>query len=177
MIRFNPRISVYWLWLVFAFVAAGVVSWHLYPDKLTGNMQDLPLVIAYFRPELFNDWQPKLIDHALATTLLATLTAVAHSLYLGVQGRSEPATFSLRSLLLGTAMVAVVLGGLRWCAAPPGVSCAVVIMLSGYPATVIVGGLLCRRMTQVRAFTAAIISPVIISTSGQSDKLKLQNSC
>ncbi len=177
MIRINPPISVYWPWLVVVFVALGVIPWRLYPEKLTGNMQDLPLILAYFRPDLFDQRQPILMDHALVTTLLATLIAVAHSLYHGVRGRSEPATFSLRSLLLATAVVAAGLGGLRWCAAPPVVFYAVIIVLSGYPATVILAGLLCRRMTQARAFSTMIISPVIISTSSHADKHKLQDFC
>jgi hypothetical protein len=42
----------------------------------------------------------------------------------------------------------VVLGGLRWYKAPTVVFCAAIIVLSGYPATVILAGLLCRRFTK-----------------------------
>ena len=124
------------------------MPWHPFPEKLTRKTQYLPVATAYSRPDLFDDWQPTLIVHALVAILLATPIAVAHSLILSFRGQSEPATFSLRGLLLGTGMLAMILGGLRWYAAPPVVMCAVLILSSGYPVTVIVAGLLSRRMTK-----------------------------
>jgi hypothetical protein len=140
MARLNRRVSVYWLWLAIVFGVISLIPW--YPGR-TGY---LPVATAYANPG-WRDWQPTLLGHVLLTLLIATPLAIAHTVILSLRGRPEPVTFSLRGLLLATGAVALILGGLRWCNAAPVVFAAVIILLSGYPATVILGGLLARRIT------------------------------
>ena len=143
--RWNPRVSVYWLWLVIVFGAIAAIPWHPYPDKLTGKPRYVPVATAYSRPDLFDGWQATLLCHTLVALLVAIPAAVRHTVIRRERSLAEPVTFSLRQLLTGAGILALVFGLLAWYGAPRVVFFVVILLYSGWPATLILAGTISRQ--------------------------------
>ena len=134
----------YWLWLVVFFCFIGMIPWHA-TQKMPSQPVQYLTVGAYNHWYMF-DWQSTLIVHSLLAILLATAAAVIQIVKRRVRGESEHVTYSLRQLLTATGFLALILGLLAWCAAPPTVLGAVTLSFSGWPTAIVLAGLITRRI-------------------------------
>ena len=141
----NPRLSVYWLWLVIVFGMIAALPGLPFSRKLASGNRYVPIATAYSRPDLFDGWQVILVGHTLVSLLVAVPAAAHHTLRRRQRGLSEPVSFDLRQLLGAAAMLALVFGLLAWYKAPPVVFVAAILLYSGCPATLILAGIIARR--------------------------------
>jgi len=141
----NPRISVYWLWLIIVFGVIAAVPVHPFLERITRVTQYLPVATAYSRPDLFDYWQVTLILHTLLTLLIAITAAVRHTVFRWECGRAERLEFSLRQLFASTGILAAIFGLLAWLGAPAVVYFTVLLLYFGWPTTLILAGTICRR--------------------------------
>lgn len=141
----NPRVSVYWLWVVIVFGTIAAIPWHPFPEKHTGSIQYLPVATAYSRPDLFDNWQGTLLCHTFVALLVAVPAAVRHTIIRRKRGLAEPANFDLRQLLTAAGILALVFGLLIRYGAPPVVFCVVILLYAGCPTTLILAGVLLRQ--------------------------------
>lgn len=159
----NPRVSVYCLWLAIAFGAIAITPWH--KSGKTGEDFSFAVMAAYTHSWIW-DWKPTLVGHSLAAFLLATSAATVHSLVLIIRSKSGPVTVRLKPFVVETGILAGVLVGagvlivifrpLGWNIEPLVVSCAVALLLLGFPVTRILTGVISQRMTAKRQQSSVI---------------------
>ena len=148
--RFNPRVSVYWLWLVVIAGVLAVVPCASYPGKM-GKTNFASVAIVYTHAlRGYNDvysWLTAgkwILLHAVASVGLAVVATVVHHA-LAKRFRSdcqpESKTFTLGGLLLTIAVVACVFSLLSSLGAISAIYLVVLVFLAGRFATLLLAAI------------------------------------
>jgi hypothetical protein len=131
MAGLNTKISIYWLWLTIAFTGMGLVFQRDYSDDIS------------------KQWPTILLYHTLAALLVAIPGAVMHTVSRHRRGLVEPVVFSLRQVLVGTGIVALVFGLLKSCSAPSQLYVAALLANFGWAVTLILAAMLLKVVPSV----------------------------